>query len=438
MTLSICSKALWKGKAMKIEEIRNDLLNESYFKVDHPSGLTILIMPKEGYASSYAVFATKYGSIDVKIPQADGSFKTIPEGTAHFLEHKLFESEELDAFARFAQTGASANAYTGFDRTGYLFSCTDNFAESLEILLDFVQKPYFTQETVEKEQGIIGQEIRMYKDIAGWAVLFNMLQAMYHSNPVRIDIAGTQESIAGISADLLYDCYKTFYNLNNMVLAIAGNVSLDEVLAVADKMLAVTQGKAVEREFLQEPAGVIRNYVEKELEVSSPQFALGFKQNVKSPLRTAQERIGAAILLEVLAGNTSPLYKRLLDDELINSSLAYEYFEGFGYACPIFSAESQDPQAAAEEIKAEIARLRSQKVDEISFNRAKRKLYGRLIMMYNDVDELANELASAFFTDNGLFDEFEACKAIELDSVNALLEELFNEDAWVLSVILPA
>ncbi|HOO25881.1 MAG TPA: pitrilysin family protein [Clostridiales bacterium] len=421
-----------------MEEIKNIQLNESYFKVDHPSGLTILVMPKEGYASSYAVFATKYGSIDNKIPQADGSFKEIPEGTAHFLEHKLFESEELDAFARFAQTGASANAYTGFDRTGYLFTCTDNFKESLEILLDFVQKPYFTQETVEKEQGIIGQEIRMYKDLADWAVLFNLLKVMYHKNPVRHDIAGTQQSIAQITADLLYDCYKTFYNLNNMVLAVAGNVSLDEVLSVADKMLKGSSGSEVQREFIIEPEGVIEDYIEQKLEVSAPQFLLGFKQNVKSPLRSAEERVGAAILLDVLAGRASTLYKELLEAELINSSFSYEYFEGFGYACPIFGGESKDPHAAAELIKEKIKSLRKEKVKEADFNRSKRKLYGRMVMMYNDVDELANELAGSFFNGNGLFDDLEVCKAISLDSVNGLLDEIFNEDASVLSLILPA
>ncbi|NLP48290.1 MAG: insulinase family protein [Clostridiales bacterium] len=423
---------------MKIEEIKNEKLQESYFKVNHPSGLTILVMPKVGYASAYAVFATKYGSIDNKIPQADGTYKLIPEGTAHFLEHKLFESEELDAFARFAQTGASANAYTGFDRTGYLFSCTDNFSQSLEILLDFVQKPYFTQETVEKEQGIIGQEIRMYKDIAGWAVLFNMLQAMYHHNPVRIDIAGTQESIAEITADLLYECYNTFYDLKNMVLAVSGKVSVEEVLEVADAQLKSSKGQAVEREFVPEPTEVLKDYVEKKLEVSAPQFLLGFKQNVKTPMRSTQERLAAAIILDILAGRASPLYKRLLEAELINSAFSFEYFEGFGYACPIFGGESRDPKAAAEEIKAEIRNLRSKKIDEASFERAKRKLYGRLVMMYNDVDGLANELASSFFENNGLFDSFEACESIELGSVNDLLDDLFAEDAFVLSVIKPA
>ena len=195
-------------------------------------------MPKENYSSTYAIFGTNYGSIDTKFKRSDkDEWTVVPEGIAHFLEHKLFESEDLDAFERFAKTGASANAYTSFERTGYLFSCSANFKKNLEILLDFVQNPYFTQATVEKEQGIIGQEIDMYKDAPDWEVMFNCLRTMYHNLPVRIDIAGTQESIAQITAKTLYGCYDNFYNLHNMVLAVAGNADVDEIVEVADKVL---------------------------------------------------------------------------------------------------------------------------------------------------------------------------------------------------------
>jgi len=422
---------------MKIEEIRNGKLNESYYKIEHPSGLTILVLPKAGYSSSYAVFAAKYGSIDTRIALEDGSFSDIPEGTAHFLEHKLFESEELAAFERFAKTGASANAYTSFDRTGYLFSCSGNFKESLEILLDFVQKPYFTQETVEKEQGIIGQEIRMYKDVPDWEVLFNLLRALYKVNPVRIDIAGTQESIAQITADLLYKCYGNFYNLNNMVLAVSGNASVEDVLEVADRLLKPAAGEKAKREFVKENPEPETDYIEEKLSVSAPQFMLGFKEAVQTPERTAEERLCAHILLDIIAGKASPLYKKLLENELINTTFSFEYFEGYGYACSIFGGETKDPQAVASEIKNEIGRLKTQGIDEASFERTRRKLYGRMIMMYNDVDELANELAATFFTGNGLFDEIEVCKAIKLDNVRGRLKDLFNENGSALSVILP-
>ncbi|MEI6578845.1 MAG: pitrilysin family protein [Eubacteriales bacterium] len=422
---------------MKIKEIRNEKLNESYFEIKHSSGLTILVLPKAGYSSAYAVFATKYGSIDTRLALADGSFSDIPEGTAHFLEHKLFESEELAAFERFAKTGANANAYTSFDRTGYLFSCTGNFKESLEILLDFVQKPYFTQETVEKEQGIIGQEIRMYKDVPYWEALFNLLRSLFQIHPVRIDIAGTEKSIAQISAETLYACYNSFYNLNNMVLAVSGNASVEDVLEVADRLLKPSTGVMTKRDFVNEPAEPSASYCEEKLSVNAPQFMLGFKEAIKTPERTAEERLCTHILLDIIAGKASPLYKRLLEKELINSTFSFEYFEGYGYACSIFVGESKDPQAVTNEIKAEIRRLKAEKVDTKSFERTRRKLYGRMIMMYNDVDELANELAATFFTGNGLFDEIEVCKAVSLDSINDRLNEILEETSSALSVILP-
>ena len=203
---------------MKISEIKNELLDESVFCGEHPSGLKVFVLPKKDYESAFALYGVKYGSIDTSIMNENGEYEAIPEGTAHFLEHKLFESEDLNAFERFAKTGASANAYTSFERTAYLFKSSSDITESLEILLDFVQNPYFTAETVEKEQGIIGQEIRMYQDQPGWQLMFNLLRALYGENPVRIDIAGTQESIARIDADLLHRLYKEFYNPANMAL----------------------------------------------------------------------------------------------------------------------------------------------------------------------------------------------------------------------------
>lgn len=213
-------------------------LKEKLYEIDHKSGLKIFVMPKENYKSTYAVIGTKYGSIDTCFKRSDkADFTRVPEGIAHFLEHKLFESEELDAFTRYAETGASANAYTSFDKTCYLFQCSDRFEDSLRILLDFVTHPYFTKETVEKEQGIIGQEITMYYDVPGWMGTFNLLRCLYKNHPVRIDIAGTVESISQITDKLLYDCYNTFYNLNNMALAVVGNVDPERVVKICDEML---------------------------------------------------------------------------------------------------------------------------------------------------------------------------------------------------------
>ncbi len=422
---------------MNIKEIKNELLNEKYYDIDHPSGLKILVMPKENYASSYAIFATKYGSIDTMIQLQDGSFKEIPEGTAHFLEHKLFESEDLDAFERFAKTGASANAYTSFDRTGYLFSCSANFKKNLEILLDFVQNPYFTQATVEKEQGIIGQEIDMYKDVPDWEVMFNCLRTMYHNLPVRIDIAGTQESIAQITAETLYGCYDNFYNLHNMVLAVAGNVCVDEVIEAADKVLKPVEGKMAQRKIIDEPKEVVDNYVEEKLSVATPQFMFGFKENWDAPERTTKEEISMEILLDMLSGQSSELYKRLFDGKLINNSFGFEYFTGFGYSCVLFAGESNDPKKVAEEIVKEINRFRETGFDEITFERTKKKLYGRMIMGMNDVDGIANNMAVSYFAGEDIFADFEIYKTITLEDVTELFGKTLDEDYSVLSVIKP-
>lgn len=422
---------------MNIKEVRNELLNEKYYDIDHPSGLKILVMPKENYSSTYAIFATKYGSIDTMIQMDDGTFKEIPEGTAHFLEHKLFESEDLDAFERFAKTGASANAYTSFDRTGYLFSCSANFKKNLEILLDFVQNPYFTQATVEKEQGIIGQEIDMYKDAPDWEVMFNCLRTMYHNLPVRIDIAGTQESIAQITAKTLYGCYDNFYNLHNMVLAVAGNVSVDEVIEVADKALKPVDGKMAQRKLIDEPKEVLDSYVEEKLSVATPQFMFGFKESWDTPERTTKEEISMEILLDMISGQSSELYKRLFDGKLINSSFGFEYFTGFGYSCVLFAGESNDPKSVSEEIVKEIKKFRETGFDKTAFDRTKKKLYGRMIMGMNDVEGLANNMAVSFFAGENIFTDFEIFKTVTLDDINDIFKKTLDENYSVLSVIKP-
>lgn len=422
---------------MNIKEVRNELLNEKYYDIDHPSGLKILVMPKENYSSTYAIFATKYGSIDTMIQMSDGSFKEIPEGTAHFLEHKLFESEDLDAFERFAKTGASANAYTSFERTGYLFSCSANFKRNLEILLDFVQNPYFTQATVEKEQGIIGQEIDMYKDAPDWEVMFNCLRTMYHNLPVRIDIAGTQESIAQITAKTLYGCYDNFYNLHNMVLAVAGNADVDEIVEVADKVLKPVEGKMAQRKVIDEPEEVIDSYIEEKLSVATPQFMFGFKESWDTPERTTKEEISMEILLDMISGQSSELYKRLFDGKLINNSFGFEYFTGFGYSCVLFAGESNDPKKVAEEIVGEIGRFRETGFDKTAFERTKKKLYGRMIMGMNDIEGLANNMAVSYFAGEDVFTDFEIFKTVTLDDVNDIFKKTLDENRSVLSVINP-
>ena len=419
-----------------VKEIRNELLKDSYYEIDHSSGFKIFVYPKENYSSTYAVFGTKYGSIDTCFKkEGEKDFTEVPEGIAHFLEHKLFESEELDAFARYAKTGASANAYTSFDKTCYLFQCSGNFEASLEILLDFVSNPYFTEQTVQKEQGIIGQEIRMYEDEPGWESLFVLLRAMYHNHPVRIDIAGTVESISNITADLLYECYDTFYNPANMALAVAGNVTVPQVLAIADKMLKPKQSKKVERKFQLEPESVVEKYAEKHLSVAMPIFAIGFKENVKTPSRTLKESMESGILLDIIAGPTSSLYEDLLKDNLINTTFDTEYFEGYGYSAHIFNGESKDPGVVRERINAEILRVMENGVDREAFNRIKKKHYGSLIMDFDNIDSISNSLISAYFNGEGLYDQLKLLESITAEDIDNRLKNAFNIENSSMSVI---
>ena len=419
-----------------IKEIRNELLKDSYYEIDHSSGFKIFVYPKENYSSTYAVFGTKYGSIDTCFKkEGEKDFTEVPEGIAHFIEHKLFESEELDAFARYAKTGASANAYTSFDKTCYLFQCSGNFEESLEILLDFVSNPYFTEQTVQKEQGIIGQEIRMYEDEPGWESLFVLLRAMYHNHPVRIDIAGTVESISHITADLLYECYDTFYNPANMALAVAGNVTVEQVLKIADKMLKSKESKKVERKFQIEPEGVVESYAERHLSVAMPIFAIGFKENVKTPERTLKESMESSILLDIIAGSTSTLYEELLKDNLINTTFDTEYFEGYGYSAHIFNGESTQPEKVRERINAELERFIKDGVDEETFNRIKKKHYGSLIMDFDSVDSIGNSLISAYFNNEGIYDQLKLIESITVEDINNRLRTAFNIENSSMSVI---
>ncbi len=411
-------------------------LRERLYEIDHSSGLKIFVMPKANYKSTYAVFGTKYGSIDTCFKRSDQKeYTRVPEGIAHFLEHKLFESEELDAFTRYAETGASANAFTSFDKTCYLFQCSDRFADSLKILLDFVTHPYFTKETVEKEQGIIGQEITMYYDVPGWMSTFNLLRCLYKNHPVRIDIAGTVESISQITDKLLYDCYHTFYNLNNMALAVVGNVTPEEVIKVCDEMLKKSEDVTIERVFDEEPRDIVKSYEEYHIAVSMPVFSFGYKEACKTPQRTVQETVEMEILLEILAGETSNLYSALFEKGLINSTFSKEYFTGNGYEAVIFEGESTDAKAVAQAIKEEVARLRKEGISDQAFESARRSLYGREIMSYNVTDDVANAVIGCYFAGYSIFDPLEVYKNVKKEDVEKLLSEKLDEKYSALSVV---
>ena len=418
---------------MKTTFFKNYLLGE-YSVTQLDNGLSIYIMEKPGFDSTFALYGTKYGSINTKFSRNGGEEIEVPAGIAHFLEHKLFESEDGDAFSRFAKTGAYCNAYTSFDKTCYIFSCSKSFDKNLEILLDFVQSPYFTAETVAKEQGIIGQEIKMYEDNPGWRVFFNLLREMYENHPVKIDIAGTVDSIAQIDDKLLYECYNTFYNPANMFICIAGNVDTEKVLSQIEKGIKPTEIVTVKSAKFTEQKEVKNHYTEQSLEVSKPLFCLGFKDVFEGERLSLKDRTVAGITLEILCGDCSPLYRKLLSDGLIDNELSSEHFQGEGYSAFMIEGESDDPKAVAEEIKKEIKKLIVNGIDNKLLTAVKKAAYGDTVKRFDSTDNIVTDMLDCAISGDGLFEELEILKEITEQDIICCLEKM-TEESSVLSVI---
>ena len=420
---------------MLTESVASRRLGEGYTRIEHPSGLTLMLCPMKGYSTAYALFATRCGSIDDSFSIGDGEMVQVPNGIAHFLEHKLFESEEGDAFEQYAKTGASANAYTSFDRTAYLFGCTDRFRESLEILLNLVTPPYFTEQTVKKEQGIIGQEIRMYDDDPDWRVYFNLLGALYQEHPIRIDIAGTVESIAGISADLLYRCYNAFYNLNNMVLSIAGNFEIKDVVEACDKILKPAAPVRVSAREVQEPDEIRTRRVEQTLEVAAPLFQIGFKGRAKSYRENILAQVTGELVCDLIAGESTALYRELYDEGLINAVFDTEVMAGPNYLVNIFSGESRDPDAVFARLTDGVRALQERGISEEDFERARRAAYGRYVGIYGNVESMAGMMVLAKLADFGAYEPLDLLGELTLNDAQAFLRENFDTERCALSVV---
>ncbi len=409
---------------------------DSCVHVKHSSGLDIYVCEMKGFSTVEALFGTKYGSVNTMFRMRDDAeYTVVPEGIAHFLEHKLFENEDCDVFELYAKTGASANAFTSFDKTCYLFSCSKNYQASLKILLDFVQKPYFTEASVQKEQGIIGQEIKMTNDNPEWRLFFNLLRGMYHNHPVKIDIAGTVESIAEIDADLLYKCYNTFYNLNNMVLSIAGNISADEVLAICDECLKPCEDKGLETVFPDEPDDIVKAEIRETQPVGTPLFSLGCKFAPCTGRARLEKSVKAMLAADMFADPSSELYQRLLKQQLINSSFGTEVFTGDGYFSLIFSGESSSPEKVREALLEEINHVKNEGLNEENFQRIKKAYYGMLIRELNNVEAVANLMINAHMDGVGPFDTIDVLSKMKSEEVFDFIKNEMTDDRFVLSVV---
>ncbi len=423
---------------MSFEIFENKNINEKYYYKKHKSGLDIYVIPKN-HTTGYAVFGTKFGSIDNHF-RVNGEEIKVPDGIAHFLEHKMFENEDgVDTFKKYAEYGASANAYTSSDITVYLFSATSSMNENLEILLDFVSHPYFTKETVDKEQGIIGQEIRMYDDNPNWRLYFNMLRAMYKNHPVNIDTAGTVETIAEITAETLHKTYATFYNLRNMALCVCADISPEDVEAVCDKVLSEAPELYVERIYPDEPKEVNLPEICEKMQVSMPMFSVGIKDPVQfeEGEDLAKKSAEMSIILRVIFGKASDFYSRLYSEGLINSSFSAGFDSHSAFSYTEIAGLSKDPDAVYKEIKKEIALRREKGIDEEEFNRAKRALYAASVRVFDSTDDIANSFLAYLFCGCNLLFESSVIADVTLERVNTRLKTAFPDDAFVISKVLP-
>lgn len=425
---------------METKVYTNEKLGETYSEFVHASGLTVYVFPKK-MSTSYALFATKYGSLEnVFKLSTDAEFTTVPAGIAHFLEHKMFENEDgVDTFELFGKTGASANAYTSFDKTAYLFSSTDNFYESLAILIDFVTHPYFTKETVDKEQGIIAQEIQMYEDNPNTRVYYELMRAMYEKHDVRTEIAGSVASIREITAELLYKCYHTFYNLHNMVLCVCGDVELMRVKAVLDKALKAAPKQEIVCKYQEEKAEVFQSRTEIKMQIARPQFAIGVKDVAipAEPHAFAKKDFGMRILNEILFSSSTDFYNDMYEKGILNSQFSCEYDSADSFAYNYYSGETDDPDAFFTILKNYIAECQSKPISEDAFQRAKRVIYADFIRLFDSTDEIANELVSYAFLDIPLFDNLAVLDSLDKEYVEGLLRDCFKEEFYALSVISP-
>jgi predicted Zn-dependent peptidase len=407
------------------------------------TGLEVFVLAKPGYKKKYATFATRFGSIDSRfIAGGEGEETEVPDGVAHFLEHKLFEEEGGSVSDRFARLGASSNAFTNFTNTAYLFSTTENFTECLEILLDFVQQPYFTAESVEKEKGIIEQEIRMYEDNPQWRVFFNLLEALYREHPVQKDIAGTVESIRRIDKDVLYKCYRTFYHPSNMAVFVVGDVEPESVLDQVDSNITrrdyQPQGE-IKRIYPQEPPVLTRDCISQQLVVSQPIFNMGYKDLDVGydGERQFRRELLTELVLDAILGSSSRLYNDLYEEGLIDDEFDTGHVAEKNYGHTVIGGETRDPEMLYRRLRDGIERARQEGISGELFEHHRRKITGGFLKSFNSLEFVANNFLAYHFRGINFFNYLDVLNSLTAEEANNRLRSHFGDDNCARSVILP-
>lgn len=427
-----------------MKKIVNEILKEEVYYEKLENGLDVYFMPKPGFTKKYAVLATNYGSNELEfVPIGETKKLKVNEGIAHFLEHKMFEQPDGgNAFDKFSKWGASANAFTNFTMTAYLFSTTEYFYESLEHLIDYVQTPYFTDENVEKEKGIIEQEIKMYNDDPDWNVYFNCLKAIYVNYPVRVDIAGTVESINKITKEELYKCYNTFYNPGNMMLFVVGDLEVDKVMDVVKKTNHYDVQKLsdeIQRFYPEEPEHVNEKEVVAKFPISIPMFNIAFKDNnvgIKGKDLLRKEAV-TEVLIDMIFKKGSALYEDLYMKGLINENFGAGFSSQVDYGFTIIGGDSKDPREVKRIMHEYIEKYKNKGLDRLEFERSKKKKIGNFLKYFDSVNFIANNFISYNFKGINVLDYLDVIKEVTFEEVQERLESHFKEEFSVISIVEP-
>lgn len=393
-----------------------------------PSGLTVIVRPMPGYSSTHVIFATRFGSIDRDF-RLDGKEVHLPAGVAHFLEHKMFEDQDGDAFAKYAKTGANANAFTSFDRTCYLFTATQQLDESLDVLLGMVTHPYFTEQTIAKEQGIIGQEIKMYDDSPDWRLLNALFRCLYDDHPLRDDIAGTVESIAGLTPQMLYNCTKGFYAPSNMVLSVAGKITLEQAVEACKRngLYRARAAHEVEWDIPADNGPLAHKEAHFTMPVTKPCFGVAYKEEPLVPGDLKRELL-LDMLSDLVVGGLTKLYRKLYDNAMVNPEFSGDFIAVRGACAVAFTGESDTPREVVDLLQAEIERLRTEGIEPEVFTLVKNQVYGGLLGDVEAIDDAAEEAAAAYLKGRTLADEIAALAALTVDDANELLRTALREE----------
>jgi predicted Zn-dependent peptidase len=426
-----------------VKEIIFEQFNEKLYYETLANGLEVYILPKQGFNKTYATFTTKYGSIDNHFAShGEKEPLKVPDGIAHFLEHKMFEDEEGDVFQLFSKQGASANAFTSFTRTAYLFSSTSEVEKNLTTLIDFVQHPYFTEASVEKEKGIIAQEITMYEDNPDWRAYFGIIQNMYQNHPVRIDIAGTIESIDKITKDLLYKCYETFYHPKNMVLFVIGSLQPEEILALVKTNQAKKTFKEFEltkRIFDEEPKQVAKKKTVLNMSVHTPKCLVAFKE--KNPTRQGQallkHELSINVLLDLMLGQSSNNFEKLYQEGLIDDSFSFDYSAEIGFGFSIIGGDTKDPDQLVKTLEEMVVSFIETPLADEAVRRAIKKKIGSFMRAVNSPEYIANQFTRYQFNGMNLFDVVETLEKLTKAELEQKMKDHFDPDMFTVCQIMP-